>query len=122
MLQKQLKLEELISRHKAVSSGRGLPLADLMAIGPAKPMAHQVQTIFDKASNDSQRETAAYWACDLQTDSDGTGNREHYFDIKPLLELVATNPCPRRPIYSFRRRHTTSRKLSTKYYHPIRLQ
>jgi hypothetical protein len=24
--------------------------------------------------------------------SDGTGNREHYFDIKPLLELVATSP------------------------------
>jgi len=24
--------------------------------------------------------------------SDGTGNREHYFDIKPLLELLATSP------------------------------
>jgi hypothetical protein len=53
---------------KAVSSGRGLTLADLLAIGLAKPMAHQVQTIFDKDSDNSQRETAAYWACDLQTD------------------------------------------------------
>jgi hypothetical protein len=53
---------------KAVPNERGLPLSNLLAVGLTKPLAQQVRTIFDKESNDSERQTVVSWACELQTD------------------------------------------------------